>query len=201
MPEPTSDLSANFLIVGLGNPGRQYRDTRHNVGFMLVDRVAQHLGTAFSRVQLQALVTDARYAGCRVLLAKPQTYMNLSGQSVGSLVKFYKISLERLIVAHDDVDLPFGTLRLRPSGGSAGQKGVASIIERLGTPDFPRLRIGVGRPPGNQLAAAYVLDTFEGPEAEFLPSLLDRAAEAAVTFVTEGLDAAMNKFNGSGEPG
>ena len=110
-----------YLLVGLGNPGRQYASTRHNIGFSVIDRLAARLETLFSRVQLRSLVTDARYLGRRVLLAKPQTYMNESGVAVGSLVKFYKIPLTNLVVAHDDVDLPFGTVRLRPGGGSAGQ--------------------------------------------------------------------------------
>ena len=185
-----------YLLVGLGNPGRQYASTRHNIGFSVIDRLAARLETLFSRVQLRSLVTDARYQGRRVLLAKPQTYMNESGVAIGSLVKFYKIPLTNLLVAHDDVDLPFGTVRLRPGGGSAGQKGVASIQERLGTQDFPRLRIGVGRPPGNKLAAAYVLQDFSKQEAEFLPALLDHAVDAALSFVLEGLDKAMTRYNG-----
>ncbi len=194
--DETSNTPPIYLLVGLGNPGRQYANTRHNMGFMVIDRLAARLETLFSRVQFRSLVTDARFQGKRVLLAKPQTYMNESGVTVGSLVKFYKIPLARLLVAHDDVDLPFGTLRLRPGGGSAGQKGVASIQERLSTQDLPRLRVGVGRPPGSKLAAAYVLQNFSRDEAEFLPSVLDRAAEAALTFVTDGLERAMNRYNG-----
>jgi PTH1 family peptidyl-tRNA hydrolase len=185
-----------YLIVGLGNPGRQYAGTRHNIGFLFIDHLAARLETVFSRVQLRSLVTDARYQGKRVLLAKPQTYMNESGVAVGALVKFFKVPLLYLVVAHDDVDLPFGTLRLRPGGGSAGQKGVESIQTRLGTQDFPRLRLGVGRPPGNKLAAAYVLQNFSRDEAEFLSPLLDRAAEAVLTFVTDGLERAMTRYNG-----
>jgi PTH1 family peptidyl-tRNA hydrolase len=185
-----------FLLVGLGNPGRQYANTRHNIGFLVIDRLAEKLDKGFSRVQLRSLVTDARYEGRRVLLAKPQTYMNESGVAVGALVKFFKVPLTNVLVAHDDVDLPFGTLRLRPGGGSAGQKGVASIQTRLGTQDFPRLRVGVGRPPGNKLAAAYVLEKFSRDEAEFLPPLLDRAAEAVLTFVIDGLEKAMTRYNG-----
>jgi len=185
-----------YLIVGLGNPGRQYAGTRHNIGFLFIDRLAARLETVFSRVQLRSLVTDARYQGKRVLLAKPQTYMNESGVAVGALVKFFKVPLPYLVVAHDDVDLPFGTVRLRPGGGSAGQKGVESIQTRLGTQDFPRLRLGVGRPPGNKLAAAYVLQNFSRDEAEFLSPLLDRAAEAVMTFVTDGLERAMTRYNG-----
>jgi peptidyl-tRNA hydrolase, PTH1 family len=188
-----------FLIVGLGNPGRQYQDNRHNIGFRVVDRMAHRLGVSFSRVMFRALTTDTRYQGRRVVLAKPQTYMNESGQSVGSLVRFYKIPLDHLLVIHDDVDLPFDSLRMRPKGGSAGQKGVASIIERLGTQEFPRLRVGVGRPPGRMLAAAYVLQDFARDESVILPQILDRAAEAGLVFIAEGLDAGMNKFNSPGE--
>jgi PTH1 family peptidyl-tRNA hydrolase len=187
---------AVYLLVGLGNPGRQYASTRHNIGFLVVDRMAARLETLFSRVQLRSLVTDARYQGRRILLAKPQTYMNESGVAVGALIKFYKIPLTNLLVAHDDVDLPFGTLRLRPGGGSAGQKGVASIQSRLGTQDFPRLRVGVGRPPGSKLAAAYVLQNFSREEVEFLPPLLDRAVDAALTFFIDGLEKAMTRYNG-----
>lgn len=188
-----------FLIVGLGNPGRQYQDNRHNIGFRVIDRLAQRLEVSFSRVMFRALTTDTRVQSIRVILAKPQTYMNESGQSVGSLVRFYKIPLENLLVIHDDVDLPFDSLRMRPKGGSAGQKGMASIIERLGTQEFPRLRVGVGRPPGRMLAAAYVLQDFDRAEAEILPQVLDRAAEAGLVFITEGLESAMNKFNSTGE--
>ncbi len=155
-----------YLVVGLGNPGRQYRETRHNVGFVTLDRLAMRLNLAYSRVQFRALVIDGRHNGRRLFLAKPQTYMNESGQAVGALMKFYKIPLENLLVVHDDVDLPLGTLRIRPGGGSAGQKGVGSIIDRLGKQDFPRLRIGVGRPPGQMLAAAYVLQEFNRGETE-----------------------------------
>ncbi len=185
-----------YLLVGLGNPGRQYASTRHNIGFQVIDRLASRLEVVFSRVQLRSLVTDARYQGRRVLLAKPQTYMNDSGVAVGSLVKFYKVPLTQVLVAHDDVDLPFGTLRLRPGGGSAGQKGVASIQDRLGTQEVPRLRVGVGRPPGSKLAAAYVLQNFTRDEEEFLPPLLDRAADAALTFILDGLEKAMTRYNG-----
>lgn len=192
----TAPVSQPFLIVGLGNPGRQYRETRHNVGFMTLDRLAARLNLVYSRVQFRALVIDSRYQGSRLLLAKPQTYMNESGQAVGALVKFYKIHLENLLVVHDDVDLPLGTLRIRPGGGSAGQKGVESIIDRLGTQDFPRLRIGVNRPPGQMLAAAYVLQEFSRVEVDVLTLALDRAVEAVLAFVTQGLDKTMNQYNG-----
>lgn len=190
------DGQQRYLIVGLGNPGRQYRENRHNIGFSVVDRLAGRLDLAFSRVQFRSLITDARYEGRRLLLVKPQTYMNESGQAVASLVRFFKVPLENLLVIYDDVDLPFGVLRLRPEGGSAGQKGVESIIQRLGSQDFPRLRVGVGRPPGRMLAAAYVLQNFSKDEAEALPEILDRAAQAALLFSTEDLETAMNRYNG-----
>jgi peptidyl-tRNA hydrolase, PTH1 family len=189
-----------YLIVGLGNPGRQYRENRHNIGFAVLDVLAARLGITFSRVQLRALIADVRYLDKRLYLAKPQTYMNESGMAVGSLMRFFKIPFENLLIVHDDVDLPFGTLRLRPAGGSAGQKGVASIIDRLGTQEFPRLRFGVGRPPGRMLAAAYVLQDFSRDEAAELPVVLDSAANAALLFVTDGLTKAMNHYNGPIEP-
>jgi PTH1 family peptidyl-tRNA hydrolase len=184
-----------YLIAGLGNPGRQYRSNRHNVGFMVLDKLAERLGVSFSRVESQALVTKADFEGNRLILVKPQTFMNLSGQAVVSLARFYKIPEYNLMVVFDDVDLPFGMLRLRPGGGSGGQKGMASIIERLGTQDFPRLRIGIDRPPGRMDAADYVLQDFSRSQAEFLPPLFDRAVEAILLFVDQGLEAAMNKFN------
>jgi len=186
-----------FLLIGLGNPGREYKDNRHNVGFMLIDRLAVRLNAHGMRVQSKAIVTDVIYEGRKLILAKPQTYMNLSGHSVQGLANFYKLPLEHLLVAHDDLDVPFGAIRLRPGGGPGGQKGVASAIERLGTKGFARLRIGIGRPPGRMDPAAYVLQDFSRGEIQTLSEILDRAAEAALAFVRDGLDAAMNKFNGS----
>lgn len=189
---------AVYLIVGLGNPGAQYRENRHNVGFMLADHVAEKLGIKFTRLESKALVTKGEFQGRRIVLAKPYTFMNLSGQPVGSLVKFYKVPLANLLVAYDDVDLPLGTVRIRPGGGSAGQKGMASIIERLGTQDFPRLRLGIGRPPGRMEAADYVLQDFSAGEKKALKPTLERAVEAALVFVVDGLEAAMNQYNGAG---
>ncbi len=169
--------------------------TRHNAGFLLLDRLAQDLGLAFTRMQSKALVTQGRYQGRKVILAKPQTFMNLSGQAAGALMKFYKLPPEALLVVYDDVDLPFGVLRLRPKGGAGGHKGVQSIIERLGTQAFPRLRIGIGRPPGRMDAAAYVLQQFSAEEQADLPLVLARGAEAVQRFLAEGLEAAMNWVN------
>lgn len=194
---PRQDSLPPYLIAGLGNPGREYAANRHNVGFMLVDRLAARLGSSFSRLESKALVCKCEYLGRRIILAKPQTYMNLSGQAVGGLLNYHKVPLGNLLVAYDDVDLPLGTLRLRPGGGSAGQKGMKSIIERLGNQDFPRLRIGIDRPPGRMDAAAYVLQDFNRQQAELLPPVLERGVEAVLVFVTLGLEAAMNQFNGA----
>jgi PTH1 family peptidyl-tRNA hydrolase len=148
------------------------------------------------KLQSKAVVTSTLFEGNKILLAKPQTYMNLSGHSVQGLANFYKLPLENLLVTHDDLDLPFGTLRLRPGGGPGGQKGVASAIERLGTKGFARLRIGIGRPPGRMDPADYVLQDFSRDEMKGLSEILDRASDAALSFIVDGLDKAMNKFNG-----
>ncbi len=193
----TLEAIERFLIVGLGNPGREYRESRHNVGFMLVDCLAERFKVAFSRLEQRALVTKADQQGRQIILAKPQTFMNLSGVSTGALMRYYKIPTSQLLVAYDDVDLPLGTLRLRPDGGSAGHKGMTSIIERLGTQEFPRMRIGIGRPPGRKEAADYVLQNFSTFEVETLTPTLERAADAALLFITQGLEAAMNQYNGA----
>ena len=185
-----------FLIAGLGNPGRQYAGNRHNVGFMVVSRLAEKLGETFKRVESNALVAKANHRGIRLILAKPQTYMNGSGNAVRSLLRYYKIPPQQLLVVFDDVDLPLETLRLRAEGGSGGQKGMQSIIEQLDSETFPRLRVGIGRPPGRMEAADYVLQNFSKSEQELLELTLNRAVEAILTFVTDGLDKAMNVYNG-----
>ena len=189
-------VNDTFLIVGLGNPGREYRQNRHNIGFMLIDRMAVHLNISLTRLQSKALVGSTQHKGSKVILAKPQTFMNLSGQSIQGLMRFYKLPASNLLVAHDDLDLPFGTIRMRPGGGPGGQKGVASTIDHLGGKDFPRLRLGIGRPPGRMDPAAYVLQDFSKEDQDFLSEVLARAAQAAFTFIEDGMDAAMNKFNG-----
>lgn len=186
-----------IMIVGLGNPGREYRETRHNIGFMVADWMAEKHGIKLTRVQNKAIIGSGFVGESKVILVKPQTYMNLSGQAVSALVRFYKIKPQDLIVAHDDVDLPFGTIRMRPGGGSAGQKGIASIIKLLGTQDFARLRMGVGRPPGRMDAAAYVLQNFSQSDMEFLQNFLNRAVDALDCYILDGLETAMNRFNQS----
>ena len=189
--------TSTFLIVGLGNPGREYRENRHNIGFMLVDRLCVRLNVSLNRLQAQALVGSTSDGDRKIIFAKPQTYMNLSGQSVQGLMRFYKLPLSNLLVAHDDLDLPLGTIRMRLGGGSAGQKGIASIIEHLGTQDFPRLRLGIGRPPGRMDPADYVLQDFSPSDLPLLSETLERAADAALTWISQGLETAMNQFNGA----
>lgn len=193
------DTGNLFLIVGLGNPGREYKNNRHNVGFMLLDRLAARLAETFKRYELNALVAKVSFQGRRLILAKPQTYMNNSGLAVRSLVRYYKVPLENLMVVYDDVDLPFGQLRLRPGGGSAGHKGMNSIQEQLGTEEFPRLRFGIGRPPGRMEAADYVLQDFSRDESELLSQILDRGVDAILLFLSEGLEKAMNVYNTKAE--
>jgi peptidyl-tRNA hydrolase, PTH1 family len=188
-----------YLLIGLGNPGREYRDTRHNVGFMLIDRLIVRLNARGMKVQSKAIVTTATYEDRKLILAKPQTYMNLSGQSAQGLLNFYKLPVENMLIAHDDLDIPFGTIRIRPKGGPGGQGGMASAISQLGTKDFPRLRIGIGRPSGRMDPAAYFIQNFSREELKVLSEIVDRAAEAALEFVKNGLDSAMNKYNGAVE--
>ena len=190
-------MTEPYLIIGLGNPGREYKETRHNIGFMLVDALAERLNARGMKVQSKAIVISALYEERKIILAKPQTYMNLSGQSVQGLLHFYKIPFENLLVAHDDLDIPFGTIRIRPTGGPGGQRGMADTIEQLGTKDFPRLRLGIGRPPGRMQAKDYVLQNFSKEDLKFLPEILSRGVDAALAFVMNGLNAAMNKYNGS----
>ncbi len=190
-------MADRYLIVGLGNPGREYRANRHNAGFMLLDRLAErHKWMGFTKRQGKALITTGLLGQASLVLAKPQTFMNLSGEAVSSLLHFYDLPLERLLVVVDEIDLPLGTLRLRPDGGSAGHNGLRSIIEQLGTEVFPRLRLGVGRPSGVKAAAGYVLRDFRGEELEIMTLTLDKAADAVECFVREGLVTAMNRFNG-----
>jgi PTH1 family peptidyl-tRNA hydrolase len=185
------------LIVGLGNPGREYAGNRHNVGFQIADRVAAAHQLSFSKVQQRAMIALGRLRDYRVVIAKPQTFMNDSGRAVSALLNFYKIPLDRLLVIFDDLDLPYGTLRLRSDGGAGGHNGMRSIIGQLGTNQYARLRVGIGRPPGRMDPAAFVLQDFGRDEALELPGLLDRAVQAVETFVVADINTAMNQFNSS----
>jgi PTH1 family peptidyl-tRNA hydrolase len=187
-----------FLIVGLGNPGKKHQKNRHNIGFMAVDRLAGQNEIPLGKVQSKAVLGNGRIAGQQVILAKPQTYMNRSGDSVGPLVNYYRVPLENVLVIYDELDLPFGTLRLRQSGGSGGHNGMKSIINHLGQ-DFPRMRLGIGRPPGRMEPADFVLRDFRGQELEVADTLLNDAVLAVETYLTDGIDLAMTKHNGSGQ--
>lgn len=185
-----------YLIVGLGNPGPKYHNNRHNVGFMVADALGDRVNITIRRFEFRALIGKGDYAGARLILAKPQTYMNNSGQAVSALVNFYKIPTEKILVIHDDLDLPFGTLRMRPQGGAGGQRGLGSIIAKLNTQNFARLRVGISRPPGRMDPSDYVLHDFDPPEEEMLPEVLETAVEAIKMFIIEDIEKAMNKFNG-----
>jgi PTH1 family peptidyl-tRNA hydrolase len=188
-----------WLIVGLGNPGRKYLDTRHNAGWHLLDTIVRHYRDfRFDEKRSKALLARAELAGVNVALVKPQIFMNLSGQAVAPVARFYKVPPERILVAFDDVDLPLTALRLRPKGGAGGHKGMRSVIQQLGTEKFPRVRLGVGRPPGRMPTEAYVLQKFKPDEWEAMVVTYEQAVEAVKVVVTEGIDAAMNQFNVKG---
>ncbi len=182
-----------FLLVGLGNPGARYAQTRHNAGFLVVEELARGAGRRFVQSECQARVARVRLEDREVLLAKPQTYMNASGEAVACLVRRNRISLDNLLVIADDLDLPLGIIRLRRRGGSGGHHGLDSIIAALGTEEFARLRVGVGRPAGD--AVEHVLGRFRAAERELFRAALERAAEAARVSLRDGLAAAMNRFN------
>lgn len=190
------------LIVGLGNPGRNYAQNRHNIGFRCLNHFARAQGIRFDRKQGGARIGAGEVAGSEVILAKPQTYMNLSGESVSRLVKRFDINLNDLIVIHDDLNLPLGKIRIRPVGSSGGHKGVDSIIFSLGSQDFPRLRVGIGRPivlensvMADEAIIAYVLSDFSPDEKQTVTTVLPRVSEAIYCLLTEGPTAAMNKYN------
>ncbi|NWF78723.1 MAG: aminoacyl-tRNA hydrolase [Chloroflexi bacterium] len=187
-----------WLIVGLGNPGERYARTRHNIGFEALDTLARRHGLQFRTGRANSLTAEGTIAGQRVVLAKPQTFMNLSGQAVSSLRAWYKLDPSReLLVIYDDLDLPFARLRLRERGSAGTHNGMRSIVQQLGSVEFPRLRVGIGQPPGKMDPAAYVLARFNKEEEAALPALLDTIADAVELVLREGLTAAMNRYNPS----
>jgi peptidyl-tRNA hydrolase, PTH1 family len=186
-----------FLIVGLGNPGEQYAKNRHNVGFQCVKFLAERHGLSFNEKQHKARIATGMIRGQRVVLAKPFTFMNESGQSVSALLRWYKIDpSSELLVIYDDLDMPFEALRLRANGSAGGQNGMKSIIQLLGTQQIPRLRVGIGRPPAGWQPKDYVLGNWSREQAEKLPTLYGRVADAVETFISDGLTLAMTRFNG-----
>jgi peptidyl-tRNA hydrolase, PTH1 family len=181
--------------VGLGNPGPRYAGTRHNVGFLVVDLLAQRMGGRFKAHRGRADVVEGRLAGTPVVLAKPRSYMNESGGPIVAVSRFYKVPVDRLTIVHDDLDLPFGTLRLKRGGGDGGHNGLRSATAALGSREYARVRFGIGRPPGRQDPADYVLRDFSAVERKELGYLVDRAADAVDALLADGLESAQNKFN------
>ncbi|MEG1633387.1 MAG: aminoacyl-tRNA hydrolase [Oscillospiraceae bacterium] len=187
---------AQWIAAFLGNPGPQYRDTRHNAGFMTAEALEKSKGVRINRVRFRSLTALADLGGARVLLMEPQTFMNLSGEAVGQAAKFYKIPPERVIIVSDEMALPLGRLRIRPSGSAGGHNGLKSIIEHLGTDKFPRIRLGVGEPPHPDYDPKdWVLSGFRGRDAEEITRVAALAAEAVEYYIANGPDRAMNKYN------
>jgi len=189
---PGSDL---FLVVGLGNPGPSYAGNRHNAGFLVAEVLAERIGGRFKAHKGRADTVEGRLAGQRVLLAKPKCYMNESGGPVASLRDFFKVPVERLVVIHDELDIPWATLRLKRGGGDNGHNGLKSLTKSLGSNDYLRVRFGIGRPPGRQDPADFVLKDFSAAERKELPFHVDRAADAVEALLTGSLEAAQNTFH------
>lgn len=187
-----------LLVVGLGNPGPQYAGTRHNAGFLIVDLLAERIGGRFKANRSRggrADVLEGRLAGVSVVLAKPRSYMNESGGPVSTVARFYKVPVESVVVVHDELDLPFGSLRVKRGGGDGGHNGLKSVTASLGRRDYARVRFGIGRPPGRQDPADFVLREFTSAQRRELPLEVDRAADAVETLLERGLEAAQNAYN------
>jgi PTH1 family peptidyl-tRNA hydrolase len=198
MTESTTDV---WLVVGLGNPGPSYAGNRHNIGYLVVEELASRMGSAFrAHKSGRAEVVEGRFGapgtpGPRIVLARPRTYMNESGGAVSGLMKFYKLPPERIIAIHDELDLPFGRMRVKLGGGDNGHNGLRSMRSALGTGDFHRVRVGIGRPPGRQDVADFVLSDYSSTERKDIPIQVMDAADAVECLVTEGLDKTQQKFN------
>ena len=185
-----------YMLVGLGNPGKEYQNTRHNIGFRCADAFKHaHRLSYENKKRSKAIVAEGTVAGQRVLVAKPQTFMNLSGSAVQGLAAFYKIPPERILVVYDDLDLSSATLRVRSKGGSGGHRGMTDIIRKLGKQEFPRIRFGIGRPPGRMDPADYVLQRFSADEEPAIAEAVEHTLAAIETWLRDGIDAAMNAFN------
>lgn len=185
-----------FVIAGLGNPGTKYAGTRHNIGFITIDYLSQQLNISVNKIKHKALVGEGYVGTEKVLLVKPQTYMNLSGESILDVVEYYKLPMENLIVIYDDVDLAKGALRIRPKGSAGSHNGMKSIIYLLNRDDFPRIRIGIGKQPEYMDLADYVTSKFSKDEIPIMAQAAEKAAEAAQEIILKGIASAMNKFNG-----
>ena len=184
-----------YLIVGLGNPGNRYQQTRHNIGFMVLEAIAARWAVDIKQKSFEALWNRGKVAGANVLLAMPQTYMNLSGNAVRSLQAYFKVDTGNVIVIHDDLDLPFGAMRLKAGGGDAGHKGLKSIVNCLGSADFTRVRMGIGKPADRTPVEDYVLQKFNPDESARLQEIIQSASEAAADIIQSGLQQAMAKYH------
>ena len=194
-----------MLIVGLGNPGAKYKDTRHNIGFMAIDFLAKANSIKLNKKDFNSLWGEGNIAGKEVIIVKPQTYMNLSGEAIQAISDYFHIEPKNILVVYDDIDLELGIVRIRPNGGSGGHRGMQSIIEHLGTNDFPRIRLGIGRPEekesksqrvkGSENIADYVLNSFDSGEKDILKEILNTAKDAVDAIVKDGIEKAMNKYN------
>jgi len=191
-------MADKFLIVGLGNPGKQYESTRHNIGFMVLEAFARRAGiSGKTESKFNALVGTGKYGGKSLILAQPLTFMNLSGEAVAKLMNYYDLEPEQLLVVYDEAALPFGRIRIRPSGSDAGQKGMKSIISSLGgNNQFPRLRVGIGDPPAKMAMPDYVLGKFDEQERKDLPQISETAMDAIEAWMNVGVEEAMTRYNG-----
>jgi PTH1 family peptidyl-tRNA hydrolase len=183
------------VIIGLGNPGKKYEDTRHNVGFMAIDKISEKSGIPVHQGKFRALIGEGRIGTEKVLLVKPQTYMNLSGESVAEVLKFYKLTPDDVLVIYDDLDLPTGQLRLRIKGSAGGHNGIKSLIQHMGTQEFKRIRVGIGRPEPGRSVSDYVLQAFSASEKPAIDKAVENAADAAVMWMKEPFLEVMNHFN------
>ena len=190
-------MSEPLLVIGLGNPGPQYAKTRHNIGFMVADLLADRLGATFKvHKRSGAEIVTSTVGQRQVVLAKPRTYMNESGRHVGPLAKFYSVPPADVIVIHDELDIDFGRIRLKLGGGEGGHNGLRSVVNALGTKDFQRVRIGIGRPPGRKDPAAFVLEVFTAAERKEVPAICEQAADATELLIETGLESAQNLVHG-----
>lgn len=184
-----------YLIVGLGNPGKEYEKTRHNMGFMTIDKLSQKMNVELQKEDFKGIYGKTIFNNEKVILLKPLTYMNLSGESIIEIVNFYKIPLENIIVIYDDIDIEIGKFKIRKKGSSGTHNGMKSVIQNLGSTEFARIRVGIGKPQSNEDLANFVLKKISEDEERLFIETVDRVAEAIITIITDGIDIAMNKYN------
>ncbi len=188
-----------FCLIGLGNPGRQYSQTRHNAGFLVIDRIADEVNIKLDKKGFQSIYGKGVIKNEPVILVKPQTFMNLSGEAVGPIIKYYRIPLERVLIIYDELDLPLGSIRIRLAGSAGGHNGLSSVVTGLGSQNVPRLRVGIGRPDDRKVVD-YVLSSFSGEQMTEFKESITKAAQAGISFITDGSQFAMNRFNQNPAP-